>query len=108
MDFIVNLRTFLAVARLGKDVIDLEDAGVTFGDRVVLRNITWRIAPGERTGIPNDRVYICVQRYGNISAATIPIALHDAIQEGRLERGQLVAFTAFGTGLTWAASILRY
>jgi len=41
----------LAVARLGKDVIDLLDAGVTFGDRVVLRDVEWRIAPGERTGI---------------------------------------------------------
>jgi ATP-binding cassette subfamily F protein uup len=41
----------LAVSRLGKDVIDLEAAGVAFGDREVLRNVTWRIAPGERTGI---------------------------------------------------------
>ena len=41
----------LAVARLGKDVVDIENASVAFGDREVLRNITWRIAPGERTGI---------------------------------------------------------
>jgi len=41
----------LAVARLGKDVIDVEGAGVSFGDREVLRDVTWRIAPGERTGI---------------------------------------------------------
>lgn len=41
----------LAVARLGKDVIDIEDASVSFGERDVLRNVTWRIAPGERTGI---------------------------------------------------------
>ncbi len=41
----------MAVARLGKDVVDLEDAGVRYGDRDVLRDVTWRIAPGERTGI---------------------------------------------------------
>lgn len=41
----------LAVARLGKDVVDLEDVSVSFGDREVLRDVTWRIAPGERTGI---------------------------------------------------------
>ena len=41
----------MAVARLGKDVIDLEGASVTFGDRTILRDVTWRIAPGERTGI---------------------------------------------------------
>ncbi|MCW1249855.1 ABC-F family ATP-binding cassette domain-containing protein [Acaricomes phytoseiuli] len=41
----------MAVARLGKDVVDLEEAGVTFGDRQILRNLTWRLAPGERTGI---------------------------------------------------------
>ncbi len=65
-------------------------------------------ATGERVGIPAERTYVCVQRYGNISAATIPIALHDALGEGRIERGDLLAFTAFGTGLTWAASVLRY
>lgn len=65
-------------------------------------------ATGERVGIPADRTYVTVDRYGNISAATIPIALHEAIGEGRIERGQLAAFTAFGTGLTWAASVLRY
>ncbi|WP_156822706.1 ABC-F family ATP-binding cassette domain-containing protein [Demetria terragena] len=41
----------MAVARLGKDVIDLEEAGLSFGDREILRDVTWRIAPGERTGI---------------------------------------------------------
>ncbi len=41
----------LAVARLGKDVVDIENVSVSFGDREVLRNVTWRIAPGERTGI---------------------------------------------------------
>ncbi len=41
----------LAVARLGKDVVDLEDAGVRYGDKEVLRDVTWRLAPGERTGI---------------------------------------------------------
>ena len=41
----------LATARLGKDVVDLEDVSVAFGDREILRNVTWRIAPGERTGI---------------------------------------------------------
>lgn len=65
-------------------------------------------ATGDRVGIPAERTYVCVQRYGNISAATIPIALCDAKAEGRFERGDLLAFTAFGTGLTWAASVLRY
>jgi 3-oxoacyl-[acyl-carrier-protein] synthase-3 len=90
----------------------IEEAGIepTDIDLLIPHQANVRIinATGERTGVPLDRVYVCVQRYGNISAATIPIALHDAIQEGRLERGQLVAFTAFGTGLTWAASVLRY
>ena len=90
----------------------IKDAGIapTDVDLLIPHQANTRIinATGERTGVPLERVYICVQRYGNISAATIPIALHDAIGEGRLERDQLVAFTAFGTGLTWAASVLRY
>ncbi len=62
----------------------------------------------ERSGIPAEKLYSVVHRYGNISAASIPVALHDALTEGRIERGDLVVLTAFGTGLTWGAGVLRY
>jgi 3-oxoacyl-[acyl-carrier-protein] synthase-3 len=60
-----------------------------------------------RTNVPAERMYVIVERYGNMSAATIPVALHEARAEGRLGEGSILAMTAFGTGLTWAASVLR-
>ncbi|RLJ69953.1 3-oxoacyl-[acyl-carrier-protein] synthase III [Hydrogenivirga caldilitoris] len=65
-------------------------------------------ALAEKLGIPMERVYINIDRYGNTSAASIPIALHEAIEEGRLKRGDLVLMTAMGGGLTWGAALLRY
>jgi 3-oxoacyl-[acyl-carrier-protein] synthase-3 len=61
-----------------------------------------------RTGIEPDRLHSVLERFGNMSAATIPVALHDARVQGRLSPGDLVVMTAFGTGLTWGAAVLRW
>jgi 3-oxoacyl-[acyl-carrier-protein] synthase-3 len=58
--------------------------------------------------IPEDRVYSNVARYGNTSAATIPIALAEVMDEGRLEPGDILALVGFGGGLTWAAMIIEW
>ncbi len=62
----------------------------------------------EKLGIPAERSFVNIQRYGNTSAASIPIAIHEAVQEGRLKRGDLVLLTAMGGGLTWGSMLLRY
>jgi len=49
-----------------------------------------------------------IDRFGNTTAATIPTALHQAVGEGRLEKGDLVALAAFGAGFTWGATLLRW
>ena len=59
-------------------------------------------------GIPMDRVFVNLDRYGNISSATIPVALDEAVEEGRLVPGSVVLMTAFGAGLTWGAMALRW
>ncbi len=59
-------------------------------------------------GFPMEKVVVNVDRYGNTSAASIPIALHEAASDGRLRRGQLVGLVAFGGGLTAAAALLRW
>jgi 3-oxoacyl-[acyl-carrier-protein] synthase-3 len=64
-------------------------------------------ATRERAKIPADRVFSVLHKYGNISAASIPVALAEAREEGALRDGQILALTAFGTGLTWAAAVLR-
>jgi 3-oxoacyl-[acyl-carrier-protein] synthase-3 len=56
----------------------------------------------------DDQVFNNVQRYGNTTAATIPIALHEALDQGRLARGDVLILTAFGGGLTWASAAIRW
>jgi len=58
--------------------------------------------------IPAEKVFNTIQKYGNTTAATIPIGLYDAVLEHRLTPGMLVASAAFGSGFTWASSIFRY
>lgn len=58
--------------------------------------------------IPSEKVYITVDRFGNTSAASIPMALTEAYRAGKLKRGTVVAMTAFGAGLTWGSVILRW
>ncbi len=65
-------------------------------------------AVGSRLGLPDHKVYVNVDRVGNTSAASIPMAMIDAVKDGRLERGDLVLATAFGGGLTWASMLFRF
>ena len=55
-----------------------------------------------------DQVFNNIMRYGNTTAASIPIALHEAIQGRKVEEGDLVILTAFGAGLTWGANLIRW
>jgi len=62
----------------------------------------------KRAGVPVEKMMVVVHKYGNMSAATIPVALHEARMEGRIEDGSIVVMTAFGTGLTWGGTVLRW
>jgi 3-oxoacyl-[acyl-carrier-protein] synthase-3 len=62
----------------------------------------------ERLKIPPDRVYINIERYGNTSSASIPVALDEANRSGRLKQGDLVLLDAFGGGFTWGAVMIRW
>lgn len=57
--------------------------------------------------IPEEKIFNTIQKYGNTTAATIPIGMHDAIKAGKLKTGMLVASAAFGSGFTWASAIWR-
>jgi 3-oxoacyl-[acyl-carrier-protein] synthase III len=61
-----------------------------------------------RLELRDDQVFNNIQRYGNTTAASIPIALDEAVKAGRLERGDLLCLTAFGAGFTWAAAAVRW
>lgn len=61
-----------------------------------------------RLGLSDDQVFNNIQRYGNTTAATIPIALSEALAEGRLTRGDVLCLVAFGSGFTWASALIRW
>ncbi|HZN58100.1 MAG TPA: 3-oxoacyl-[acyl-carrier-protein] synthase III C-terminal domain-containing protein, partial [Planctomycetota bacterium] len=58
--------------------------------------------------IPPERMLLNLERYGNTSAASVPIALHEAALQGRLHRGNHVLLVAFGAGLTWGYNLLKW
>jgi len=62
----------------------------------------------ERAGFPKEKAYMNIDRFGNTSAASIPVAMDEAVRGGVLQRGELVLLLAFGGGLTWASLLLRY
>ena len=62
----------------------------------------------ERAGIPLERVYLNVDRYGNMSAASTIVALCEAVRDGRIKKGDYALLVAFGAGLTWGASVIRW
>jgi len=65
-------------------------------------------AVASRLELPMEKVVLNMDRYGNTSAASIPIALDEAVRAGRIKKGNLVMMAAFGSGLTWATSVVRW
>ncbi len=90
----------------------LDDAGLTIDDvsLVVPHQANLRIteAVAQRLGIGMDKMYSNIQKYGNTTAATIPICLSEAWEEGRIRQGDLVALASFGSGFTWASALVRW
>ena len=62
----------------------------------------------QKLGLTDDQVYNNIQRYGNTTAASIPIALCEAWQEGRIKEGDLICLAAFGSGFTWASALMYW
>ena len=65
-------------------------------------------AIAQRLGVPMEKVFVNIERYGNTSAATIPIALDEAVRAGRIKKNDLVLLDAFGGGFTWGATLIRW
>ncbi len=61
----------------------------------------------KRLELPDEKVFINIQEYGNTSAASVPIAFNDCIRKGQIKEGDIVIFVAFGAGLTWGASVIQ-
>jgi 3-oxoacyl-[acyl-carrier-protein] synthase III len=91
-----------ALARAGKTPADI--------DLMVPHQANLRIIEfvAKRAGIEMDRVFVTVHKYGNMSAATVPVALVDAVEDGRVAPNALLLTPAFGAGLTWCSHVIRW
>ena len=90
----------LALANLCKEDIDL----------IVPHQANLRIieAAARRFDLPMEKFIVNLDRYGNTSSASIPIAIHEALENGRIKSGDVVVLTGFGAGLTWGSIVMRW
>ncbi|MDB5799803.1 MAG: 3-oxoacyl-ACP synthase [Rhodocyclales bacterium] len=103
----------LAVRVLGDVALEVLAAAsmqVTDLDWLIPHQANIRImkATSKRLGIPDEKVIVTVDRHGNTSAASVPLALDAAVREGRIQRGQSVLLQGVGGGFTWGAALLRF
>jgi 3-oxoacyl-[acyl-carrier-protein] synthase-3 len=90
---------------LAANGLSLEDIDLLIPHQANLR-ITQAVQ--KSLGLPDEKVVSNIERYGNTTAASIPIALHEAVEEGRVRSGDLVCITAFGSGFTWGSALIRW
>ena len=100
----VRLMPEAAERALKKADVNVDDIDLLIPHQANLRIIE---AVGQRLGVPREKVYVNVDKYGNTSAATVIIALDEAIQEGRAKPEDLILLVTFGAGLTWGSTLLR-
>ncbi|MGE0644704.1 MAG: beta-ketoacyl-ACP synthase III [Nitrospira sp.] len=105
--FKVAVRTLEDIARstLAANYLRVEDLDLYIPHQANVRILK---AVMDRLGLPMEKVLLNLDRYGNTSAASIPIALDEAVREGRIKDGSLVMLGAFGAGLTWASAMIRW
>ena len=105
--FVNAVRRFKEVVR---ECLDAHGLKVGDVDRFIFHQANLRILEtvADGLGIPPGRCYNNVERYGNTAAASVPIALHEAVQAGLVKDGDLVLLAAFGTGYSWGATLLRW
>jgi len=102
-----------AVTKMSESsLISLERAGVSLEevDLLIPHQANVRIidATARRLGLDESKVYVNIHSYGNTSSATIPVALTEALEEGRIKPGDTIVFAAFGGGLSWGSAVYRW
>ncbi len=94
-----------AVAALEHNAVTADDVSLLIPHQANRRIIE---ATGKRVGIPEERIFVNLHKYGNTSSASIPLALDEANREGRLKSGDLVLLDAFGGGFTYGSVLLKW
>lgn len=103
--FAVRIQGEAAEKVVKKCGIALKDVDLVVPHQANIRIIDSAI---NRLGLPPEKFFVNLHKYGNTSAASIPIALDEAIQEGRIKKGDTIVTVGFGAGLTWAAGVMKW
>ncbi len=105
--FRLGVRTMEEVARatLAEAGVGIDEIALFIPHQANMRIID---ATAKRLGLPDEKVFSNLQKYGNTSAASVPLALDEAVREGRVHEGDLVLLVVFGAGLTWGGCLLRW
>lgn len=103
--FAVRIMGNASLEAIEKAGLQLEDINILVPHQANMRIIG---AAAKRLALPMDKVKINLNKYGNISAASIPIALDEALEEGMIKPGDNVVLTGFGGGLTWGSAVIRF
>lgn len=105
--FKVAVRTLeeLVIKTLADNKLDPSQLSLLIPHQANIRIIQ---ATAKRLGLPMEKVFVNIDKYGNTSAASVPIALDEAVQGGSIREGDYVLLEAFGGGLTWASSLIRW
>jgi 3-oxoacyl-[acyl-carrier-protein] synthase III len=112
--FMAGNSVFKIVTRLVADSVErlMKKAGVTASDIALFipHQANTRIIDfvAEKAGIPKEKVIITISKYGNNSAASVPVALYDTLKAGRIKKGDNLLLTAFGGGLTYASMLIKW
>ncbi len=103
----------IAVTSMGNASVQaIEKAGLKPGDidLFIAHQANYRImdAVRKRLKIPTEKVFMNISKYGNTSSASVPIALDEALHQGKINDGDLILFSVFGAGFTWGASVIEW
>jgi len=102
-----------AVVRMPESInfaLQYNDLSIEDVSLVVAHQANYRILEtvAKRMDISMDKMYVNIHKYGNTTAGTIPIAMCEALEEGKIKKGDIIILTAFGAGYTWASSVIRW
>ena len=99
-----------ALARVAEESLVANDLAQADLDWLVPHQANLRIisATAKHLNLPMEKVIVTVDRHGNTSSGSVPLALDEAVRDGRIQRGQLLLMEAFGGGITWGSALLRY
>ena len=103
----------VAVTRLSQivtETIEANNIDKADIDWLVPHQANYRIisATAKKLGLPMEKVVVNLANYGNTSAASVPLALDEAVRDGRIQRGQTILLEAFGGGFTWGSALIKY